>query len=196
MDTQRILTLATTAALATVVLVAPLSAQGKPTPKPATAKPKAAKSKPDEKFHKVATVGMETRAPNKEERRKYSLKFEVRSQGQVVTGLARGGAAAKAGIRKGDIILKIEKVEIFSQDDIRDIVMVRKPGQKIVMDVIRGKSKKNTSLEVKLGEKKIRATKKSRLEWDYAGIGYLKDALARAKREQKRVLVGLSGAET
>ena len=190
MGTPRIPALAATV-LATVVLAASLPAQEK-----ATSKPEAAESKPHKKHHKVATLGIETRAPNKEECLKYFLKLEVRYQGQVVTRLAKGGAAAKAGIRKGDIILKIEKVEIFSQDDIRDIVMVRKPGQKIVADLTRGKTKKKTSLEVKLGGKKIRAHKEPRLEWDYAGLGYLKDALAKAKTEQKHVLVGLSGAET
>ncbi|MEE9127263.1 MAG: PDZ domain-containing protein [Planctomycetota bacterium] len=194
MRTPRIQALAATT-LTAALLAACLPAQEEAASKPEVAKPKP-DSRPHKEPHRVATLGIETRAPSKEESIKYFLKLEVRYQGQVVTRLARRSAAARAGIRKGDIILKIEKVEIFSEDDIRDIVMVRKPGQKIVMDLIRGKTKKKTSVEVKLGGKKIRAPKEPRLEWDYAGLGYLKDALAKANTEQKHVLVGLSGAET
>ncbi|MHC4514043.1 MAG: PDZ domain-containing protein [Planctomycetota bacterium] len=204
MATPRILALATKG-LATAALAVGLSAQEKelPKPKPDVSKPdatkakaKAADAKAQGKYEWVASLGVETRAPSKEECIKYALKLEVRYQGQLVTGLAKDGVAAKAGIEKGDIILKLGKVEIFSSDDIRDLVMVRRPGQLIEVRLTRGKTKKQETLSVRLGAKKIPARKVPRLDWQYAGLPYLQDVLRRAKKQRKRVLVGLSGAET
>jgi len=170
----------------------------KPKPKPDVSKPdaKPADAKAQGKYEWVASLGVETRAPSKEECLKYALRLEVRYQGQLVTGLAKDSVAAKAGIEKGDIILKLGKVEIFSSDDIRDLVMVQRPGQPIAVLLTRGKTKKQETLSVKLGARKIPARKGPRLEWQYAGLPYLQDVLRRAKKQKKRVLVGLSGAET
>ena len=188
---KSILSLAT-AILVTATLPALLPAQ---VDKPAASRP-AKKAPKKQKYDKVAVLGVATRAPTKQESIKYALDFQVRYNGQLVESVAKGSNAAKAGIRKGDIIIQIDKVKIFSQDDIRDIVMVRKPEQEITVILKRRKSKKQKTLRWKLGGKKISKRKTPRLEWDYAGLPYLKAALAQAKKEQKRVLIGLSGAET
>ncbi len=180
MSTPRILALAT-AALATAGLTAVLPAQER---------------EPTKKLEKIATLGVETRAPSKEECVRYALKLDVRYQGQMIHRLAKDSVAAKAGIRRGDIILMIDKVKIFSSDDIHDVLMVRRPGQTVTLQLTRGKDKKKQTLRLKLGEQKIPARKGPRLTWHHAGLPYLKNALAQAKKERKRVLVGLSGAET
>lgn len=144
----------------------------------------------------VAWAGVKTRTPSKEECIQYALNLEVRYQGQLVTNVVAKSAAAKAGIEVGDIILMMGKVGIFSKDDIADVVMVRKPGQVVDVRLLKAKTKKEKSVLLKLGSKKIPKRKKARLQWHYAGLPYLEEALARAKKEKKRVLVGLSGAET
>ena len=194
MSTSRILAFAT-AAMATAALTAVLPAQEKEPPRP-EAKVEAADAKTPKQSEKIATLGVETRAPSKEERVRYALKLDVRYQGQMIRRLTKDGVSAKAGIRRGDIILMIDKVHIFSSDDIHDVLMVRRPGQTVTLQLTRGKDKKQQTLRLKLGEQKIPARKGPRLTWHYAGLPYLKNALAQAKRERKRVLVGLSGAET
>jgi C-terminal processing protease CtpA/Prc len=196
MSTSQILALAA-AAMATAALTAVLPAQEQEPPKPEPeTKVEATDAKAPKQSEKIATLGVETRAPSKEECVRYALKLNVRYQGQMIRRLAKDSVAAKAGIRRGDIILMIDKVEIFSSDDIHDVLMVRKPHQTVTLQLIRGKDKKKQTLRLKLGEQKIPARKGPRLKWHYAGLPYLKDALAQAKKESKRVLVGLSGAET
>ncbi len=196
MSTSQILAFAT-AAMATAALTAVLSAQEKEPPKPEPeAKVEAADAKTPKQSEKIATLGVETRAPSKEECVRYALKLDVRYQGQMISRLTKDGVAAKAGIRRGDIILMIDRVHIFSSDDIHDVLMVRRPGQTVTLQLTRGKDKKQQTLRLKLGEQTIPARKGPRLTWHYAGLPYLKNALAQAKRERKRVLVGLSGAET
>ncbi len=196
MSTSQILAFAT-AAMATAALTAVLPAQEKEPPKPEPeAKVEAADAKTPKQSEKIATLGVETRAPSKEECVRYALELDVRYQGQMISRLTKDGVGAKAGIRRGDIILMIDRVHIFSSDDIHDVLMVRRPGQTVTLQLTRGKDKKKQTLRLKLGEQKIPARKGPRLTWHHAGLPYLKNALAQAKTERKRVLVGLSGAET
>jgi PDZ domain-containing secreted protein len=184
--------LAMTAALATVGVGAALPAQENdaPTSRPDT-RPKTA-----EESEQIATLGVETRAPTQEECLRYALELNVRYKGQMICRLNRNSVAAMAGLRRGDVILAFDKVEIFSSDDLRDLLSVRVPGQAVTLQVKRGKDKKKETLRLKLGDQKIPKRKEPRLVWQHAGLPYLEDALAQARREKKRVLVGLSGAET
>ena len=180
-----------TSLLAATVLAICLPAQVKERPKPKPA------DTPKAEHVLVASLGVSTRAPTKAESAKYSLDHEVRYNGQIVTSVQKGSTAAKAGLKKGDVLLQIDKLLLFSHDDILDVLMVRKPGQEVTLRVKRAKAKKKVvKVRFKLGAKKLRIPKDPRLEWHYSGLPYLKEALARAKKEQKRVLVGLSGAET
>ena len=70
------------------------------------------------------------------------------------------------------------------------------PGQKVKVQVQRAKGDKKETLAVALGTKKVRKSKTPTLKWEFASLGQLEFALARAKKKQKLVLVGLSGAET
>lgn len=179
--------------LALVTLAAVLPAQEKNLP---ASKPQARDTKTSKTWEKVATLGVDTRAPTKEECVRYALELNRRYKGQVIDRLRKASAGAKAGLVRGDIIVAMDRVEIFSADDIRDLLMVRKPGQKVTLQVIRGKDNKKETVRLKLGEKKVLKRRLPRLTWNYAGLPYLEDALARARRESKRVLVGLSGADT
>ena len=42
----------------------------------------------------------------------------MRARGQVVAEVAEGGAASKSGLAAGDVIVRLDKVDVFSQDDL------------------------------------------------------------------------------
>ncbi len=152
--------------------------------------------KPEKQYVNAASFGMNTRAPSREEVEQLDLKMLVKIQGQIVSGISDDGAAAKAGIHKGDAILKLDQNSIFSQDDIADFLRVSKAGQKVAVQVVRGKNSEEEELVVSLGSQRVEASTAPRLEWDFASLGQLDAARAEAKKEGKLLLVGLSGAET
>ena len=144
----------------------------------------------------LATLGMTTTAPTPQEARARGLKMEVRVRGQLVTAVAKRGPAARAGIRRGDVVEQIDDNEIYSQDDIADFLVVSKPKQKIDLHVVRAKGNKKKTLQVVLGSKRVKAPKEPRMRWQFASLGQLNAAIAKAKKEQRLILIGLSGAET
>lgn len=64
------------------------------------------------------------------------------------------GAAAEAGIKKGDAITKINGVPVVSSAELSEQIARQKPGDKISVTVKRGKEEKNFSvtLKAKIGE--------------------------------------------
>jgi len=142
---------------------------------------------------KEASLGLETRAPTKAEAKEYSLPGGVKVQGQLVESLGAGSPAEKAGIGKGDVILKLNENKIYSRDAFEDFLRVTKPGTEVKILVKRAKTYKEEELKVTLGE---RESKERRISWQYASLEQLDAALAQAKKDGKKVLVGISGAET
>jgi len=147
----------------------------------------------DSSPRKEASLGVETRAPTKAEAKEYDLPRAGKVQGQMVESLEAGSPAEKAGIGKGDVILKLNENKIYSRDAIEDFLRVTKPGTEVKALVKRAKTYKEEEVAVKLGE---RASKDKGIVWQYASLEQLEAALARAKKEEKFVLVGISGAET
>ena len=68
--------------------------------------------------------------------------------GAVVEELPPDGPAAKAGIVKGDIIVKIGDQEVTSQIDLRNSMLKFRPGTTVNVDVLRGKDRKNFSVKL------------------------------------------------
>ena len=70
----------------------------------------------------------------------------------VITDVVKDAASEKAGLKKGDILLKVgkKKIEVFA--DVRDALEKTKPGEKIEVVVKRGGKEK--SFIVILGERK------------------------------------------
>lgn len=153
---------------------------------------------PDEDagYVSVAMLGISTRAPTAKQTKSLGLKMEVRVRGQIVTRLTLGGAAAEAGIKVGDVLIRLDQNEIFSQDDIVDFLAVAKPGQDVAVLVQRAGGAGEESIKLSLGSKRVRAPFVAKLEWQYASLGQMSDAFAEAKKEGKAILLGLSGAET
>lgn len=144
---------------------------------------------------KPAALGADTRAPTAEEAKTYGLDALVgRVRGQYVTALDKEGPAAKAGLKAGDVILSLDDNKLYSRDDLEDVMRVTKPGASVKVAVKRAGTFKEEALTVTLGT--ALAASKDAFTWQYAGPGQLNQTRARARKEGKLILVGLSGADT
>ena len=144
-----------------------------------------------------AELGLSSRAPTAAEAREYGLELKVRYRGQIVRTLIHGGAAHKAKIRPGDALIRLDDNDIYSSDDIRDFVATSEPGRKVKALLKRKGVSRLLSTTITLGEKKISDSAAAvEFRWDFASLGQLEPALAKAKAEGKPVFVGISGAET
>lgn len=62
--------------------------------------------------------------------------------GVYVAGLMEGGAAEKAGIKKEDVIVAIDEINIRSVPQLQEIVSSYRPGDKVNVTVVRGGKQK------------------------------------------------------
>ena len=72
-----------------------------------------------------------------------------RGAGALVVETVRGGPAAEAGLRDGDVILSIDGRRVRDSDDVADAVEEQRPGRRVEIEYRRGSVTR--SLEVKLG---------------------------------------------
>lgn len=144
----------------------------------------------------VASLGLSTRGPTAKETRDLGLKFEVRARGQIVVGVENGGPGANASVGVGDVLMALDDVELYSADDIADILRTHAPGEYLSLIILRADTNKEEALEIKLGSSVEARHLGHRQSWDYASLAHLPAALAEAKARDKKVLIGLSGAET
>lgn len=63
-------------------------------------------------------------------------KFGVQ-QGAIVRNVEEGSAAAKAGMKPGDIVTEIQGRRIRGEQDLRDAMLIHKPGSSVVIKLIR-----------------------------------------------------------
>lgn len=143
-----------------------------------------------------AALGAKLRAPTSEEIRRYGLnRLKHSPNGLYLTAIDKGGAAEKAGLKKGDVLLALDENKMFSQDDLNDFLQVSHTGTRVQAIVKRTDTLKEEKVAVTLeaGEK---AAVGNKFAWQYASLGQLEKAIAAAKKEGKLVFVGLSGADT
>ena len=76
--------------------------------------------------------------------------FADDDEGLPLSGVTSGGPAAKAGIKKGDVIIGLGEFTIDSIEDFDSALRRFKPGQKVKVTVKRGKEK--LELEIILGD--------------------------------------------
>jgi predicted metalloprotease with PDZ domain len=141
---------------------------------------------------RAAVLGLETGAPSPELAEELDLPFEVRQQCRVVT--RAGEPAAGAGVRAGDVLFAIGDVDLYSQDDLDDVLRASRPGERVVLALARRGEPGVRKVEVVLGAGEARAPEG--VAWRYASLASLPRALAESRAGGKNVLVGLSGAET
>jgi len=147
------------------------------------------------KKEKVATLGASTAVPSDETAKSLGLTNKVRVLGRVVTKVVPESPADQAGLKVDDVLLRLGSNDLYSADDIADFLSVSKPGDKVALVFKRPGSTEERETTVTFGEVEQAATG-PRLVWQYSGLGQLPQALEEAHAKKKKVLVGLSGAET
>ena len=145
-------------------------------------------------LEKSAALGVTTSVPPGALAREMGLALQVRLQGRLVESVSEGSAAEAAGIRRGDVLLRLDDVTLYSQDDIDDFVSVHRPGDRVRATVVRGETNRREELSIELGAGPART--REGIDWQYASLAQLPAALEEARAAKKKVLVGLSGAET
>jgi S1-C subfamily serine protease len=74
--------------------------------------------------------------------KKYDLDVNVKEfKGVLLGDLSRGGAAAKAGLQEGDIIIRLNEAEINSKSAFEEELSYRYPGDKVSIDYLRNGKK-------------------------------------------------------
>jgi len=66
--------------------------------------------------------------------------------GVLLTGVTPGSPADKAGIRAGDTIIQMGKIEVHSLQDLQVALTSHKPGDTVDVTVLRDKEKKTFSV--------------------------------------------------
>lgn len=144
----------------------------------------------------AAVLGFETAVPSEELSKALGLRNNVRVLGREVTEVEPDGAAARAGVRVGDVVLRLGGNDLYSADDVADFLRVASPGDRVPVVLERIGESGQVELVATLGGESVTAAETPDIEWQYASLGQLPMALEEARAKMKKVLVGLSGAET
>lgn len=70
-------------------------------------------------------------------------------KGVYVSSVAEGGAAQEAGIKAGDVILKVNDVEVNKVSELQEQIGRYRPGQQISVTVLHGEKTKNVMLTLR-----------------------------------------------
>lgn len=82
-------------------------------------------------------------------------------KGVYVTSLNEGGSAQEAGIEEGDVITKIQNVEIASVSELQEQISKFRPGDKVSVTVMHNNSEKILSVTLKALDNTTKLVKKS-----------------------------------
>ncbi len=80
--------------------------------------------------------------------KEYQLKEKGISGGALVEEVQPGSAADKAGIEKGDVVIRIEQDQIRNQIDLRNSMLKHRPGATVSVEVLRGSARKTVSAKL------------------------------------------------
>lgn len=84
--------------------------------------------------------------PTEDERKEYGLR---EGEGVLVSDVPADGAAYAAGIKKGDIVIKINNVKVSTGPEMVEQVTRYKPGDKVTVTYLRGGRESTTTLTLK-----------------------------------------------
>src|SRR5207248_7251986 len=90
-------------------------------------------------------IGVSVSAIPREDYAEFGLKSRA---GAVVSTVAPGGAAAKAGVEPGDVITEYNGRPVSTSDDLVKMVVATKPGTTVPVKVIRNKQEKTLNVTV------------------------------------------------
>ena len=83
-----------------------------------------------------------------ENRAMLGVTTEQADNGVEIQTVTKESAAEKAGLKKGDIIIKIDKEEIESPDDLSEAIQDHKPGDKVTVTFLRDKKEQKITAEL------------------------------------------------
>jgi Do/DeqQ family serine protease len=168
-----------------------------------------------------AYIGISYPKDNLSDDEKRAMEKEVgvpfkEGEGVLILGIPEGGAAASAGLKKGDMITKINGVTVTSGAELQEQIARYKPGDKVTVNYKRGgketmvnitlKNKagntdivKNSSLLEKLGGELVNLDKKVAAANDVTGGVVVKKVgnglLSKSRMEDGFVITGVNGKE-
>jgi serine protease Do len=93
-------------------------------------------------------LGIETRDLNPEIRG--LLKLSPDSRGVIVTSAERGTPGARAGIRRNDLIIAVDKQPITSRIQFNRLIASKQPGEKVSIQIVR--DERQYTLNAEIGE--------------------------------------------
>ncbi len=146
----------------------------------------------------VNAIGIATAPPSPEIARQMDLATRLRTEGRVVTSVEPGSPADLAGLEAGDVILQLDSNRLYSRDDANDFLKLAVPGEPIDALVKRAGRTEEEPLRLTMRSalRESPGTGDAAVDWHFAGLAQLEDALERARAEHKVVMVGLSGSDT
>ncbi len=142
----------------------------------------------------LVTFGAQTAVPSDEVAERLDLPFNVRQQGRELTSVTGESTLARLGLKAGDVLLELDGVPLYSQDDVADVLRVHRPGDEVAIAFHPAGDPDVVETTIVLGDDA--GPHAEGIEWQFASLANLERALERAADENKGVLVGLSGAET
>ena len=100
-------------------------------------------------------------------------------QGALVNSVQAGGAADKAGLRRGDVIVAVNGTPVKDGNNLRNEIAGMLPGASAKLGIVR--DAKEQSVDVRLGELRVdrSATEDSTEAIDTAGVGLVVEPLTR-----------------
>jgi serine protease Do len=84
------------------------------------------------------------------------------SRGVLIADVTPGSPAARAGLRRGDVVLRIDGQEVQSTGQLRNVVAEHSPGTTLKLDLQR--KGKTSTVEVKLGEQPAAVARPGQVE--------------------------------
>ena len=80
------------------------------------------------------------------------------TQGVYVASVGEGSAAEKAGLKEGDVILKVDDREVKTSPELQELIALKRPGDQVTLMVNReGKEKEfKVTLQNRIGNTKVK----------------------------------------
>ena len=73
---------------------------------------------------------------------------EKNSKGAIITSISKESGAEKAGLKKNDIITKVDETKIVGTGDVSDAIRKHKPGEKVTVTFLRDNKEQKVTAEL------------------------------------------------
>lgn len=103
-------------------------------------------------------------------------------KGAYVSEVNKSSGAEEAGIRKGDVIISVNNIEVNNSSELQEQVSRYRPGDKISIQILRGENNKDISVELKPLSSSFKAAERHTSTFDYKGSSFSMLEIEEAKR--------------